>query len=293
MTSANANSQRSGERRCETQVPISPGHLPFRLGTTSYIIPDDIIPNLRHLSGKVEDVELVLFESDGWSNMPSSEDVGEMARVAKASRLSYTIHLPLDTRLGSPDEAERLASVEKCRRVMDLMAPVRPFAWILHLHGDRRGDPPTDDLPRWTAQNRRSLTELLSLTAVDPRRICVETLDYNFNLVADLVEAFDLSVCLDIGHLLVYGRDVTAHLNRWLDRTKVFHIHGVRPDGTDHVSLAYFPEALLEELSSRLACLPETDARVVTLEIFGEADFEASMQVLQQKPLGYGAHSYP
>jgi len=292
LTPENTNSQRRGKRGSDSRVPISPGRLPFRIGTTSYIIPDDIIPNLRYLSGKVQDVELVLFESDGWSNMPSSEDVGEMARIARTNRLSYTIHLPLDMRLGSPDEAERLASVEKCRRVMDLMAPVRPFAWILHLHGDRRGNPPTDDLPRWTAQNRRSLTELLSLTAVDPRRICVETLDYDFNLVAELVEAFDLSVCLDIGHLLVYGRDVTAHLNRWFDRAKVFHIHGVRPDGTDHVSLAYFPKRLLKELSGRLARLPEADARVVTLEIFGQADFDASMQVLQQEPLGYGTHPY-
>jgi len=283
LAAENNDDTSCGGSGCETRIPILQGQLPFRLGTTSYIIPDDIIPNLRHLGGRVDDVELVLFESHGCSNMPSAEDVAEMARIAQANRLSYTVHLPLDTRLGSPDEAERLASVEKCRYVMDLVAPVHPFAWILHLHGDRRGDPPTDDPARWIAQNRRSLTELLSLTAVDPRSICLETLDYNFSLVADLVEAFDLSVCLDIGHLLVYGRDVTAHLDRWFDRARVFHVHGVRPDGTDHVSLAYLPAALLKNLSDRLARLPQEDARVLTLEIFGEADFEASMQVLRER----------
>lgn len=258
-------------------------HLPFRLGTTSYIIPDDIIPNLRHLRGRVDDVELVLFESDAFSNMPSPDDVSEMARLAKEAGLSYTVHLPMDTRLGSADEVERIESVGKCRRVMEPMAPVAPFAWILHLHGDRRGNPPTDEPVRWIEQNRRSLAELLDTTTVKPQEICIETLDYDFGLVAGLVETFDLSVCLDIGHLLVYDRDVGAHLDRWLDRARVFHVHGVRADGADHVDLGHLPEGLLENMADRLTQLPKADSRVITLEVFGKDDFERSMEVVQKR----------
>ncbi len=258
-------------------------HLPFRLGTTSYIIPDNIIANVGHLRGRVDDVELVLFESDEFSNMPLPEEVSEMARLARETGLSYTVHLPLDTRLGSADETERVASVDKCLGVMARMAPVSPFAWILHLHGDRRGDPPTDEPARWVEQNRRSLKELLVQSAVNPKQICVETLDYDFDLVAGLVEAFDLSVCLDMGHLLVYGRDVDAHLSRWLDRSLVFHVHGVRKDGTDHVSLEHLPMGILENLAERLAQFPKGDERVVTLEVFGEEDFERSMGVVEKR----------
>ena len=44
----------------------------FRFGTTSYIIPADILSNVRYLAGKVRDVELVLFEIDGGpSNLPT------------------------------------------------------------------------------------------------------------------------------------------------------------------------------------------------------------------------------
>jgi sugar phosphate isomerase/epimerase len=279
----NKNKQRTGKRQREFTFYEGNGRFPFRLGTTSYIIPDDIIPNLRHLSGRVDDVELVLFEIDGLSNMPSSKDVAEIARIAQEDGLSYTVHLPLDTRLGSRDETERIASVGKCRRVMDLMAPVHPFAWILHLQGYRRGDPPTDDPARWVAQNRRSLTELLNAAAVDPRKVCVETLDYDFGLVAGLVESSDLSVCLDIGHLIVNGHDVAGHLNRWFERARVFHVHGVQADGTDHISLEHLPTGLLEDLSDRLARLSERDARVVTLEVFCEADFERSIRVLQKR----------
>ena len=37
---------------------------PFRLGTTSYIIPADILPNVIYLSDQVQDIELILFEVD-------------------------------------------------------------------------------------------------------------------------------------------------------------------------------------------------------------------------------------
>ena len=50
--------------------------LPFRLGTTSYILPDDILPNGRYLAGKVDDVELVLYEVDeAQNNLPTPEVV--------------------------------------------------------------------------------------------------------------------------------------------------------------------------------------------------------------------------
>ena len=255
---------------------------PFRFGTTSYIIPNDIIPNLHHLHKRVLDIELVLFESDAFSNLPEPSDVNEIRRLGLEAGLTYTVHLPLDIHLGSPDEAERVASVGKCCRVIERMRPVAPFAWILHLHGDRRGDPPTDDPKRWVEQNRKSLAELLA-TNIAPRQVCIETLDYSFDRVGALVEMFDLSVCLDIGHLVMNGRNVDAYLSDWFDRAKVFHLHGVRPDGTDHAHIGYLPDGLIEDLLSRLMGLPEDDVRVVTLEVFGEADFERSVQEVSRR----------
>lgn len=263
-------------------LPCLKGGFPFRVGTTSYIIPADILPNLEHLQSRVDDVELVLFESDAFSNMPSPGDVESMARLRRTNGLTYTVHLPLDTRLGSADETERSASVGKCRRVIDRMRPVDPFAWILHLHGDRRGDPPTDDMTRWIEQNRRSLGELLN-GGPDSRMICVETLDYDFEQVARLVDEFDLSVCLDIGHLLVNNRSLPAHLDRWLDRARVFHIHGVSPDGRDHVDLSHLPRGALEDLAGRLVRLSIADVRVVTMEVFGEDDFERSVHTIAER----------
>src|SRR5262245_25369283 len=85
---------------------------PFRLGTTSYIIPDDILPNVRYLADKVQDVELVLFEvDDGPNNLPSSETVAELAALADAHDLTYTVHLPLDLRLGADGDEGHISLV--------------------------------------------------------------------------------------------------------------------------------------------------------------------------------------
>lgn len=44
----------------------------FRLGSTSYVWPADILPKVRQLGPRVDDVELVLFEVEGNSNLPDA-----------------------------------------------------------------------------------------------------------------------------------------------------------------------------------------------------------------------------
>ncbi|NBB94753.1 MAG: TIM barrel protein [Planctomycetes bacterium] len=254
---------------------------PFRMGATSYVWPADILPNLNYLQHRVDDVELVLFESDEFSNMPSDADVNAMVALKNRAGLTYTVHLPLDTRLGSDEESERAISVGKCRRVIDRMGPVEPFAWILHLHGDHRGDPPSADMPRWLSRNRRSLAEMLD-GGPAPRTVCVETLDYDLELAAALIEEFDLAVCVDIGHLLVNRRDVAQHLDRWWQRTRVLHVHGVTDSGKDHVHCGHLPPGLLEAIADRL-CASPLRTRVMTMEVFGMVDFKRSVQAVAER----------
>ena len=76
--------------------------LPFRLGTSSYIIPADILPNAHYLAGKVRDIELILFEvDDEQNNLPSPEVIDELINLAALYDLTYTVHLPLDLKLGA------------------------------------------------------------------------------------------------------------------------------------------------------------------------------------------------
>ena len=57
----------------------------FRIGTTSYIIPADILPNVEYLAPQVDDVELVLFETDEYgSNLPDAALCDRLNELAYA-----------------------------------------------------------------------------------------------------------------------------------------------------------------------------------------------------------------
>ena len=93
-----------------------------------------------------------------------------------------------------------------------------------------------------------------------------------------------------LGHLVVAGRDVGRYLDRWLDRTGVLHLHGVRR-GEDHVSLAFLDPQVRWTLWGALAA--PSRPRVVTLEVFSEEDLEDSLRVLEEDWEGRGTFGVP
>jgi len=259
------------------------GHYPFRLGTTSYIIPDDILPNVRFLADRVDDVQLVLFESADASNLPSQSTIRELAAIAGDTDLTYTVHFPLDVFLGSRDEQVRLAAVDTCRRIVELCRPLDPQTYALHFSGDDpddRGRVPSPDMPGWLDALGRSLGALVA-EVEQSRRICVETLAYPYSLIEDVVLAHDAGVCLDVGHLLRWGHDVPTHLERYADRAHLMHVHGVK-NGEDHRSLADLDPALLDAAFSVMTP-KHGEYRALTVEVFNQRDFETSMELLNRR----------
>lgn len=261
-------------------TPASRGKPPFRLGTTSYIYPAEILPNVRSLQGTVEDIEIVLFESDEVSNYPSPQEIEELAAIGQETGLSYTVHLPLDVLLGDPEPPIRRRSVDTCLRAIDATVGLRPHGYIVHFQGL-----PTDDYGHWL--NETWLTHLDQSVGQlvghldTPRLLCAETLSYPFHLVEELIERRDLSICLDVGHIILYDQPLELYLHRYLSRTRVIHLHG-NSGGRDHLDLGRVPSAKLDLLFTSLATLPTVDDLVVTLEIFSEKDLEISRVVVEK-----------
>ncbi len=254
------------------------GRFPFRLGTTSYIIPADILPNVEFLAPLVDDVELVLFESDEHSNLPDAATVERLARLGREHGLSYTLHLPLDARLGDGDEAARRRSVGKCLAIVERMWALAPLASAIHFDWDGRGGLPAD-LPAWREQLSRSVAEMLT-AGLDSRDLCVETLSYPFEAVEPVILERDLSVCMDVGHLLLMGRSPEEFLDRHLGRCRIVHLHGI-VDGRDHRGLSGLDPELLARLVERLSGEGAGD-RIVSLEVFSRPDFEESTAILER-----------
>ncbi|HEY3345653.1 MAG TPA: cobamide remodeling phosphodiesterase CbiR [Anaerolineaceae bacterium] len=252
--------------------------LPFRIGTTSYIIPEEILPNVRFLAGLVEDVELVLFDfADATNNYPPEAALVEMKALAQQAGLTYTVHLPLDLRLCAQD-GQPHASMLKARQVIQLTQTLDPWAYVAHLdgHAERLSSDPAV-LQAWNDQAVRAL-ETVAGWAGGADHLAVENLEtYPLHFWDDVLRRAPVSCCVDIGHLWLDGHDPLPFLAGRLARTRVLHIHG--RGERDHQPLSHVPT---DELARVLAYLVQVDYRgVLTLEIFGEDDLRGSMQAMQ------------
>ncbi|HSB00997.1 MAG TPA: cobamide remodeling phosphodiesterase CbiR [Anaerolineales bacterium] len=254
---------------------------PFRLGTTSYIIPADILPNARCLAGKVRDIELILFEvDDGPNNLPSPEVIDELSQIASQHDLTYTVHLPLDLKLGQ-DGSERDQSLVKAKRVIECTRGLDPWAYVLHLDGRAvRTSTDAEAVKRWRAQSVRAL-EIVSAWAGAAEKLAVENLEtYPLDFIQPVLERIPVSRCVDIGHLWLDGHDPLPYLQSAMSRTRVIHIHGIAE--RDHRSLAFMPQENVRAVWDEL--VRTKYAGVLTLEIFSEDDFISSLEVIERLP---------
>jgi sugar phosphate isomerase/epimerase len=258
---------------------------PFKLGTTSFIYPDHYIPNVQMLGPHIDEIELLMFESRWPDSLPSKETVDALARLSAEMDIGYNIHLPTDVSLAGVDAHERDRAVAVLGQFIAATAPLAPSAYALHLPVEGYSADP-DGVERWQAAAAQGIGDLLE-TGVRSDLLAVETLDYPFAWAAPLVEAFGLSICMDIGHLILYGRDPGAFFRRCRKNISIIHLHGVRfpegqvsGDGTgqDHVGLDQLPPAYLPSIMEIL----KTFDGVVSIEVFSYRHLVPSLRVLEE-----------
>jgi sugar phosphate isomerase/epimerase len=252
---------------------------PYHLGATSYIWPVDIPLNVGRLGPLVDDVELVLFELEEASNLPDEATVASLKALAEAHDLTYTVHLPLDLALTDP------CSLEKASKVITRTRDLSPWAYVLHLDGQRvEGSPDASTVSRWRREARIVLEEVVAMTG-EPEQLCVENLEnYRPEYYLPLLEQVPVNLCIDIGHLWLTGSDPLPFLERHLRRTRVIHLHGV--DGHDHQSLLHQGAERVEPVLKLFAT--QGYDGVVTLEVFNREDFFSSRTLIDEIVNGRG-----
>jgi sugar phosphate isomerase/epimerase len=254
---------------------------PYRVGTTSFVYPARWLENARRLAGRVDDVEILLFDPPTPVSLPSGAEIGALARLGRDAGLTYTVHAPLGFALASADPRRRAVAVDAVARVVTTTAPLAPRAVVVHLApGEQEGDPPPADPAAFRERAAGSLRAILDATGLPPGTLCLETLEYDFALAEPVVEALGLSVALDVGHLARDGVPFDAVVARNLGRASVVQWHGTDPSGRDHRSLRHYPRGEALRLLGTLRAA--RFAGVLTLEVFGEQDFEDSLALLAE-----------
>ena len=255
----------------------------FRLGTTSFIVPDHIIPNVIKLGFFFDEIELLVFESDPLDVLPSKEDVKTLLSLSRDLNLTYNIHLPTDVSLSDESAQKRQVAVDTLLSVMDRLAPLNPSTHTLHLEMPRDVRQDAEDsnkMENWIKSTRKGLALFLSGIS-DPGIISIETLDYPFSYIEPLIRDFHLSVCLDAGHQIRYGYDFFQTFDTHRSRIPVIHLHGVDCSGggkRDHKAL----DALSEDEIRRINKVLETFRGVVSLEVFNLENLNRSLLALSR-----------
>ena len=251
----------------------------FRLGTTSFIYPDHIIPNVRQTGRFFDEIELLVFESQPRDVIPSTDDIRELKFLGEELNLTYNIHLPVDVSLTAGSAGERQAAADTLELIYERFSPLAPTTHTLHLDMARDISGP-GEISSWEDRARKGL-DLWIPHLDDPETTCVETLWYDPVHFSGMVGDYGLSVCADAGHHFKYGYDLSDSFTLFKDRIPLIHLHGVDFDNPDlktgrpkdHQGLDRLPETMFDRV---IACL-ETYSGTVSLEVFNLKNLGSSL----------------
>ena len=251
----------------------------FRIGTTSFIYPDHIIPNVRKIGRFFDEIELLIFESIPDTVLPTDAQIAELAQLSGQMDVTYNIHLPTDVSLTHASAQARQHAAETIVRVIDLCRPLRPSTHTLHL--EMAGHGTSEHVAAWHQLAQDGLKRLMRYLP-DPEVLSVETLDYPPDYLLPLLAAHDLQVCLDVGHHFRYGYDLQHSVDMFKNRIAVMHLHGVMASKQkirDHVSL---DRLSLDQLCQVMDVLKKYEG-IVSLEVFNRSDLNRSLTVLSDR----------
>ena len=191
-------------------------------------------------------------------NVYSPESVEKLAAL-KAGGITFTTHLPLwSVEPSTPLMPVRKGSVEAVVATIQATRPLEPEAYVLHATGALAAEfynMKISEMARALIlrqfQNgaRESIRTILAETGLPSRRLAIETIEFPLDLTLELVEEFDLSVCLDTGHVLAGFPgwfDFFEVVEKLLPRLAEVHLHdckkmpeGMRGYGEDHKPLGH------------------------------------------------------
>lgn len=125
---------------------------------------------------------------------------------------SYTIHLPFwSIELSTFNEHVRMGSVDSTIDALELTKPLEPEAYVLHITGDLAANFSSmnfdGNLVRLISTllagyAAASVEDIISRTEINPRELAIENVEFPFDIMRDVIDDLDTSICFDTAHLL-------------------------------------------------------------------------------------------
>lgn len=161
------------------------------------------------------------------------EAAGGLRELREKEGLTFSIHLPFmgGVNFTTSIDSIRQASFEVIKDITEQCGPLEPLTYVLHISGlleELMGVGLRDDgvVETYLACAAESLARIVEL--IPARKLCIENLEYiRFENLLPLVEKFDTSICMDVGHIKLRNEDIDEFADRYGSRLGEIHLHDV------------------------------------------------------------------
>jgi sugar phosphate isomerase/epimerase len=222
----------------------------------------------------MENIELLLFESNNTDALPSKQVIGELSCLAKDFNLTYNVHLPTDISISSGHPDQQIKALDTIIEVIERVEPLFPSTLTLHVPFNQDASD-VHEVQSWQDQVAKNLDKLLAV-GIQSRLISIENLDYPFEMLEQIISDLDLGICLDLGHPIIHKYDIQRFYSRNSDRISIIHLYGV-DQNYYHRGLNQLTPEFLDPVLGMLNKFKGS----VSLEVFSFEDLKASLEILE------------
>ncbi|MHA1950683.1 MAG: cobamide remodeling phosphodiesterase CbiR [Candidatus Thorarchaeota archaeon] len=228
--------------------------MPLRFGITALEFDDvvekvviDGVPDFSRLDvveiireSVSDDFSVLELSLDVKHIIPGSltpETINRLISLKEELGHSYTIHLPFwSVELATFNEHVRMGGVETTIDTIELTKPLEPEAYVLHTTGEMAayfsGLNYNDDIVRLISTllaglAATSVEDIISRTEINPRKLAIENVTFPFDIMRDVIDDLDSSICFDTAHLLSRmsgSESVMDFYNAHKDRITEIHL---------------------------------------------------------------------
>lgn len=244
---------------------------PFRISAPSYLMPSGYIENVTYLMDKVDDIQLLVFDTLKEDPLLKEESLTTLEYLAKDSGITYSVHMPVKPELTAGFQ-QRL---EAACFIIETLNRLNISSYTFHY-----------DLPDGVKWEKATKDEIQSIEAAYIKffkalkkkfpdvDLSLENTETPLSVLDKIISECGISYCIDIGHLLVQGRDL-AEIEPRLQRASVVHLHGWEEDNgkkQDHRPILY-DRKIFKQL--------ESFPGILTIENYHKLLYEKSLELLR------------
>lgn len=197
----------------------------FKLGCPSYILPTGYIENVTFAIDHVEDVQLLLFDSENEDPLFKEETRMTLDYLARDGDLTYSVHMHTSPSIFSEEGFENRISkaVQAIEKLKSL--PISGYTFHYDLPEELKNITPEkkEAIDQCYIRFFKELTHQLgSYTPL----LTLENTATPISWLDTVIKETGLHYCIDLGHLQNQNFDLDEVKER-LPHTKIIHLHGI------------------------------------------------------------------